>query len=63
MNPSKRPAVTIPLTPLGAELAEAAQIQREMTQLLRELEQTAGLSSDAAGQPVTKPGAWRHRPT
>jgi hypothetical protein len=50
---SKHPAVTIPRTPLGAELEKAAQIQREMTQLLRELEAGAHI----------KPGSWRHRPT
>jgi ribosomal protein S18 acetylase RimI-like enzyme len=51
-----RPAVTIPRTELGTQLHEAAQIKREMTELLSELERTA------TGHLISKPGAWRHHP-
>jgi GNAT superfamily N-acetyltransferase len=50
-------AVTIPRTPLGTQLEQAAAIKAEMTRLLSELEQTA------THQTIAKPGAWRHDPT
>lgn len=50
------PAVTIPHTELGAQLDQTATIKAEMTELLRELEQTA------TSQTITKPGGWRHDP-
>jgi hypothetical protein len=56
MKHPARGTVTIPRTGLGATIAEATAIQRDLTDLLRELEQTA------TGHPITKPGAWRHHP-
>lgn len=55
MSTHYRP-VQIPRTKLGDQLAETEAIKREMTGLLRELEE------QAAGRPVLRPGAWRHHP-
>jgi len=49
--------VSIPKSPLGAQLDEAEAIKREMTELLRQLE------AKTTGQPVAKPGSWRHDST
>jgi hypothetical protein len=54
---SKHQSVRIPRTPLGHQIDEAAQIQRDMTQLLRQLEQSA------TGHPIKQPGTWRHHPS
>jgi hypothetical protein len=57
-TPASTPqSVRIPRTPLGHQIDEAAQIQRDMTQLLRQLEQSA------TGHPIKQPGTWRHHPS
>jgi hypothetical protein len=53
----KHSPITIPKTELRTHLDQAEAIKRDMTELLRELE------SKATGQPITKPGGWRHDPT
>jgi hypothetical protein len=53
-TPANSNPVTIPKSPLGHQLAEAAAIKAAMTGLLRDLE------SRAAGSPVARPGRWRH---
>lgn len=41
---------------LAENLAQAASIKAEMTELLRELE------TKTAGRTIEKPGGWRHHP-
>jgi hypothetical protein len=49
-------SVHIPRTPLGAQIAEAEAIKRDLATLLRELEE------QVSHRPVTTPGSWRHHP-
>jgi hypothetical protein len=56
MNRPAQSQVVIPLTPLGADLAEAERIKQEMTALLGELEH------QVAPQAPDQPGGWRHDP-
>ena len=42
---------------LAESLRQAEVIKQDMTELLRQLE------TNATGKTITKPGAWRHRPT
>ncbi|HUD11596.1 MAG TPA: hypothetical protein VMS08_04235 [Candidatus Saccharimonadia bacterium] len=51
-----KPNVVIPRSELAGQLAEAAHIKRQMTQLLIELEQKVSAHSDE------KPGGWRQDP-
>jgi hypothetical protein len=53
-NEPKPGSVLMPKSKLRAEIDQAAEIQRAMAEQLRALE------THAAGQPVAKPGAWRH---
>jgi hypothetical protein len=48
--------ITIPKSPLGEKLDEAARLKAEATALLRQLEE------QATGRAIAKPGGWRHDP-
>jgi hypothetical protein len=48
--------VIIPKSSLGQKLDETTRLKAKATELLRELEQ------QATGQPVERPGGWRHDP-
>jgi len=54
---SKPTRVSIPKSPLRAQLDEAEAIKREMAARLRELEDRTPKPPDA------KPGSWRHHPS
>lgn len=52
----KRGQIVIPKSELGKKLDRVAAIKAEMTELLRELEETA------TGNKIEKVGTWRHDP-
>jgi hypothetical protein len=52
---NKKPSsIVIPRSPLGEQLYRAAEIKREMAELLMQLEY------QVTNQPIAKVGLWRH---